>query len=144
MCKRDTGILPEQTCVMTVPQSDGGKRGTLLAEGLLAFAQLRDVLAAKDSSVVPQEYDYGGRGGPQRAESNFAPVGIGEHDICQLAAERWLHDGSILKSAHFGVKACNPQARSLSPCLCSRSIVVRQGLIRAERALPPGSPVIVH
>jgi hypothetical protein len=72
---------------MTIAQSDGGKRSTLLAEGLLAFAQLRDMLAAKDSSIVTQEHDYDRRGGPQRAESNFAPIGIGEHDICQFAAE---------------------------------------------------------
>jgi hypothetical protein len=45
------------------------------------------MLAAKDSSVVPQKYDYGGTAGPQRAESNFAPVGIREHDIGQFAAE---------------------------------------------------------
>jgi hypothetical protein len=72
---------------MTITQSDSGQQSTFLSKGLLAFAQLRDVLAAKNSSVVPQEYDYGGRGGPQRAESNFAPVGVGEHDIYQLAAE---------------------------------------------------------
>jgi hypothetical protein len=72
---------------MTITQSDGGKRSTFLAEGLLAFAQLRDVLAAEDSSIMPKENDYGGTAGPQRAESNFAPVGIGEHDIGQFAAE---------------------------------------------------------
>ncbi len=72
---------------MTITQSDGGKRSTFLAEGLLAFAQLRDMLTAKDSSVMPKEDDYGTRGGPQRAKSNFAPVGIGEHDLCQLSTE---------------------------------------------------------
>jgi hypothetical protein len=72
---------------MTIAQSDGGKRSTLLAEGLLAFAQLRDVFAAKNSSIVPKEDDYGGAAGPQRAKSNFAPVGIGKHDICEFAAE---------------------------------------------------------
>jgi hypothetical protein len=72
---------------MAITQSDGGKRSTFLAEGLLAFAQLRDMLAAEDSSVVPQECDYGRSGGPQGAESNFAPIGIGEHDICEFAAE---------------------------------------------------------
>jgi hypothetical protein len=50
---------------MTITQSDGGKRSTFFTEGLLAFAQLRDMLAAKDSSVMPQEDDYGGGGGPQ-------------------------------------------------------------------------------
>jgi hypothetical protein len=49
---------------MTNTQSDGGKRSAFLAEGLLAFAQLRDVLAAKDSSIMPKEDDYGGTAGP--------------------------------------------------------------------------------
>jgi hypothetical protein len=51
--KRDAGLLAEHARIMTITQSDGRKRSTFLAEGLLAFAQLRDVLAAKDSSVVP-------------------------------------------------------------------------------------------
>ncbi len=103
--KRDAGLLAEQPRIVTITQSDGGKRSTFLAEGVLAFAQLRDVLAAKDSSVVPQEYDYGGTAGPQRAESNFAPIGIGKQDIRQLAAERLLHGGSILRSVNSTVKA---------------------------------------
>jgi hypothetical protein len=72
---------------MTITQSDSGKRGTFLAEASLVFAQLRDMLAAEDSSIMPKEDDYGRSGGPQGAESNFAPIGIGEHDICEFAAE---------------------------------------------------------
>jgi hypothetical protein len=52
---------------MTITQSDGGKRSTFLAEGQLTRAQLRDVLAAKDSSIMPQEYEYAGTAGPQPA-----------------------------------------------------------------------------
>jgi hypothetical protein len=89
---------------MTISQSDGGQVGSLVSEGLLAFAQLRDVLAAEDSSIVPKEDDYGRRRGPQSAESNFAVVGIGEHSLCQFAAERLLHDGSILVMAALAVK----------------------------------------
>ena len=85
--KRDAGLLAEHARIMKITQSDGGKRSTFFSKGLLAFAQLRDVLAAKDSSVVPQEHDYGRRGGPQGAESNLPPIGIGEHDICQLSTE---------------------------------------------------------
>ena len=85
--KRDAGLLAEHARIMTITQSDDGKRSTFFSKGLLAFAQLRDVLAAKESSVVPQEYDNGRRGGPQGAESNLPPIGIGERDICQFAAE---------------------------------------------------------
>jgi hypothetical protein len=102
--KRDAGLLAEHVRIMTITQSDGGKRSTFLAEGPLAFAQLRDVLAAKDSPVVPQKCDYGGTAGPQRAESNLLAVGIREHDICQLAAERLLHGSSILRSVNSTVK----------------------------------------
>jgi hypothetical protein len=72
---------------MTITQSDGGKRSTFLAEGQLTLAQLRDVLAAKDSSIMPQEYDYAGTAGPQRAKSNLLTVGIRKHNLCQFAAE---------------------------------------------------------
>jgi hypothetical protein len=102
--KRDAGFLAEHACIMTVPQSDGGQGGSLVTEGLLAFAQLRDVLAAENSSIVAKEDDYGWGSGPQRAESNFAPVGIGERNLCECGAERWLHDGSILVMAALTVK----------------------------------------
>jgi hypothetical protein len=102
--ERDAGFLAEDARVMTISQSDGGQAGSLVSEGLLAFAQLRDVLAAEDSSIVPKEDDYGGGRSPKRAESNFASVGIGEHDLRQFAAKRLLHDGSILVIAALAVK----------------------------------------
>jgi hypothetical protein len=102
--KRDAGFLAEDARIITISQSDGGQVGSLVSEGLLAFAQLRDVLAAENSSIVPKEDDYGRRQGPKRAESNFAAVGIGEHDLRQFAAKRLLHDGSILVMAAFAVK----------------------------------------
>ena len=102
--KSDAGLLAEDARVMTISQSDGGQVGSLVSEGLLAFAQLRDVLAAEDSSIVPKEDDYGRRCGPKGAESNFAAVGIGEHDLRQLVAKRLLHDGSILVMASLAVK----------------------------------------
>jgi hypothetical protein len=62
------------------------------------------MLAAENSSIVPKEDDHGRRDGPQGAESNFAPAGIGEHDLRQSVAERLLHDGSILVMAALAVK----------------------------------------
>jgi len=63
--KSDGGLLAEDARVMTIAQSDGGQGGSLVTEGLLVFAQLRDVLAAEDSSIVPKEDDHGRGGGPQ-------------------------------------------------------------------------------
>jgi len=50
------------------------------------FAQLRDVLAAKDSSIVPKKNQNGRLLGPQRAKKNLPPVAIGKNDLCELAA----------------------------------------------------------
>jgi hypothetical protein len=47
-------------------------------EGLLVFAQLRDVLAAEDSAVVAEEDDDGGIRFPERAEADGFAVGVGE------------------------------------------------------------------
>jgi hypothetical protein len=69
------------------------------------FAQLRDVLAAKDSPVVPQEYHNGRLPGPQRAETNRLPVAIGKGDFRQPAAERSIHGPSIFGSLTRTVKS---------------------------------------
>jgi hypothetical protein len=54
---------------------------------LFVFAQLRDVLAAKDSSIVPEKNQNGGLPGPQRAKSNLEPIAIGKGDLREPAAK---------------------------------------------------------
>jgi hypothetical protein len=71
---------------------------------LLAFAQLRDVLAAKDSSIVPQKNQHCRLTSPQRAEKNLAPVAVREGDIGKSAAEGAVHASSILSSGYRAVK----------------------------------------
>ncbi len=132
--KRDAGLLAEHARVMAISQSDGGKRSTFLAEGLLPFAQLRDMLAAEDSSVVPQEYDYGGTAGPQRTKSNLLAVGIRKHDLCESGAERWLHGSSILKRAYSAVKPRAHIAEYPSSALREQEITRLLIDIPAERA----------
>jgi hypothetical protein len=61
--------------------------------GWLVFAQLRDVLAAKDSAVVAEEDKDGGIGFPEGAEADGFADGVGERDICKLLAEGYEHDG---------------------------------------------------
>jgi hypothetical protein len=58
-----------------------------LLEFVFVFAQLRDMLAAEDSTVVPQEDNDGGIGLPQRAEADIAAARFRQHDIRQLCAE---------------------------------------------------------
>jgi hypothetical protein len=50
------------------------------------LAQLREVLAAKDSTVVPQEYQDSGLLGPQRPKKHFPSIGIGKRDLCEPKA----------------------------------------------------------
>jgi len=119
---------------MAISQTDGGKRSTFLSEGRLAFAQLRDMLAAEDSSVVPKEDDHGRTVGPQRTESKFAPVGIGEHDLCQFAAERLLHGSSILRSVYSAVKPCTHPAEKSASTFHGQRIALLLIDLPAERA----------
>jgi hypothetical protein len=68
------------------------------------FAQLRDVLAAKNSSVVPEKDQNGGLPSPQRAQANLAPFAIGKGDLCEPAAEIFFQRSSILSSVQRAVK----------------------------------------
>jgi hypothetical protein len=63
--KCDAGFFAEKAGVVAVAEADGGEGGAFVQEGLLVFAQLRDVLAAKDSAVVAKKHDDGGLAFPQ-------------------------------------------------------------------------------
>lgn len=56
--ERDARFFTKQPSVIAVAESHRGKRRTLVAKRLLMFAQLRDVLAAKDSSVVSEKNQH--------------------------------------------------------------------------------------
>jgi len=71
---------------------------------LLVFAQLRDVLAAKNSAVVPQKDHNGWLPGPQGAKTNVPPIAVGKGDLGESAAEGILHASSILSSGSRTVK----------------------------------------
>lgn len=58
--KIDSGFLLKNARVVAVTQTDGGEGSSFFTEGRLVFAQLRDVLAAKNSSVVAKKHDDGG------------------------------------------------------------------------------------
>ena len=57
--ERNSRFFTEHPSVIAVSESNRGKRCTLVPERLLVFAQLRDVLAAKDSSVVAEKNQHG-------------------------------------------------------------------------------------
>jgi hypothetical protein len=63
--KGDARILAKRAGIMPVTQPDGRQSRSLLPNGLLVFAQLRDVFPAKDSTVVAEEDQHSGLAGPQ-------------------------------------------------------------------------------
>src|SRR6185369_4786978 len=86
--KGDAGLFPERLRVVHVSQTDSGEVRSLAAEFLLVCAQLRDVLAAEDSTIVPQKDDHRGTVSPEISQPPAFAVGIRQRDISPAAAER--------------------------------------------------------
>ena len=55
--KLDARFLTENAGIVAVAEADGGEGSAFVGKGLLVFAQLRDVLAAKDSSIVAKKHN---------------------------------------------------------------------------------------
>jgi hypothetical protein len=105
----DFGFLLEDAGVVGIAQADGREGGTFFAEGLLVFAQLRDVLAAKDSAVVAKEDEDSGIVFPEGAETDLLAEGVGENDVGELLAKGYRHDAPSLKRERTSVKAASPR-----------------------------------
>ena len=74
----DTGLLAEELCIAGITQSDHGQMGAFLLELSFKFAQLRDVLSAEDSTVMPKENHNRRSALPQRSEPRRFAVNVGE------------------------------------------------------------------
>ena len=83
----DAGFLSENAGVVPVPKPDGRQACALFPEGLLVLAQLRDVLAAEDSTVVAEEDEDRGTLPPQRTEADLLTFRVGQDDPRKLSAE---------------------------------------------------------
>jgi hypothetical protein len=92
--KVDAGFLLEEARVIGVAKAYGGEGGVFFAEGLLVFAQLRDVLAAEDSAVMAEEDENGGILFPERAEADGFAKGVGERNAGEPLAEGIGHEGN--------------------------------------------------
>lgn len=57
----DAGLLAEMAGITRIAQTDGCQARALLAKLLFKFAQLRNVLTAEDSTVMPQKDNHRGR-----------------------------------------------------------------------------------
>ncbi len=56
--KIDPCLFLKNPRIISVPQADRRQPCTFVLELLLVLAQLRDVLSAKDSPIVPQKYHH--------------------------------------------------------------------------------------
>jgi hypothetical protein len=84
--KGDACFFAKHSRVIAVAQSNRSTRGSFVLERSFVFAQLRDVLSAKDSAVVAEKNQHGRLSGPQRAKTNLPPVAIGKGNCCEPAA----------------------------------------------------------
>jgi len=89
--ERDTSLVAEQAGIVQVAQSDRRQSGSGLLEFGFALAQLRDMLTAEDSTVVPQKNNHGWILLPQRAEADIAAARLRQHYIRQLRADGFRH-----------------------------------------------------
>lgn len=89
--KGDACFFAKNKCVMHVakPNHRQGSPGSL--EFGLVVAQLRDMLAAKNSPVVAEEDENGGIPFPQSAEPHFVARCLGQHNIRETRADRCCH-----------------------------------------------------
>jgi hypothetical protein len=102
----DSCLLAKHSSVVGITEADGRKRSSFIPEGLFVFAQLRDMLAAKNSSVMAKKDERRGAAGPERPEPDFPSIGVGKHNFREPAAEGLIHDGSILGRALRVVNSC--------------------------------------
>jgi hypothetical protein len=89
--KGDAGLVAKKSGIIPIAKADSGERSALLAERWFMFAQLRDVLAAEDSAIVPEEHNNGRLPLPKRAQPEIATVHIRQDDVCQCLAQRVCH-----------------------------------------------------
>jgi hypothetical protein len=106
--KVDSRLFLENAGIVAVAKADGREGSTFIEEGLLVFAQLRDVLTAKNSSIVAKKNDDRRLALPQRAQANFLAKGVWESDIRELLAEGFPHNAPSSKLQDSSVKAASP------------------------------------
>jgi len=92
----DPGFFTEEPGITHITQANYGKTRAFLLELFFEFAQLRDVLAAEDSTVVAKEDEHRWSAMPQGTEARWIAVGVRQRNLGQLAAERFRHDGHSL------------------------------------------------
>jgi hypothetical protein len=91
----DARLLAKGAGVVHVAEADGRKRGSGLLEFLLVRAQLRDMLAAEDSTVVTQKDNDGRILLPERSKADLATGAFRQHNVRKPRTERFGHQGIV-------------------------------------------------
>ena len=93
--KGDVAFLAEQAGVIDVAQADGGQACATLLKFLKVLAQLRDMLRAEDSTIVPEKDDHRGRVRPQGTEMHGFAIDVRQGDGGQPCAIALSHGGTL-------------------------------------------------
>jgi hypothetical protein len=89
--KMDTSLLAEKFGITGVAQADDSQMSAFTFELGFKFAQLRDVLSAEDSTIVPKKDHHGRPRFPQGSETSRLAIGVWESYSGELAAQRFRH-----------------------------------------------------
>ena len=85
--KRDTCLITKQAGITHITESHSCQSESRVAEVVLVFAQLRDVLAAEDSAPVAQKDHRRRPFSPERAQLHGLAVNIRKRNVSDGAAE---------------------------------------------------------
>jgi len=111
--KCDASLFAEQPRVAEVAHADRREVRSTRLDFSLMLAQLRDVRAAKYSTVMAQKNDDRWLGLPQRAEAHRTLVGIGKNDCGQLGAKAFsCHPFGALSPIKFNARSGQAQRAS--------------------------------
>jgi hypothetical protein len=106
----DLAVFAELASVGNVAQADRDKLRAFLLESNFVLAQLRDVLATEDSTVMTEKNDHCRTACPEASQLHRLSIDIRQRNAGQLAAVRVRH-GDILRA---GEGLCQARCRVLS------------------------------
>lgn len=79
--KIDFGFLAEEAGIFLITKSDYGDGGPFFTECCCEFAQLRDMLSAENSTIMPQKDQHHRSFFPQRTKARGVAVRVWERDV---------------------------------------------------------------
>ena len=89
--KPDAGFFTKGARVVRVAKTDRCQTGARSMKCWLVLAQLCDVLAAKDSAIVPKKNENRRAGLPERAQANHRTAGVGQRCVRECGSKSRRH-----------------------------------------------------